>query len=106
LGDQQRSWKLFFFWNPKLKTLFGSAFFVACDSHKPIDMLKKFQTKRGKEVPSSPTKDSPSGDESDKGEVSAGKGPLLCKAGWGGWKPYWFELSGDSLMQFNKRGGE
>lgn len=37
--------------------------------------------------------------------VGVGKGPLQFKQGtWGKWKPYWFELSGESLLQFSKRG--
>ncbi len=31
--------------------------------------------------------------------------PQLFKSGaWGKWKPYWFEVSGDNVMQYAKRG--
>lgn len=36
--------------------------------------------------------------------VGNGKGALLFRQGWGKFKPAWFELSNDSLMQFSKRG--
>lgn len=62
-------------------------------------MFSKFSTNRASSKPAVAS-DSP-----ELAQLGPGKGSLLFKNGaFGKWKPFWFELSGDALMQYNKRG--
>jgi PAS domain S-box-containing protein len=64
-------------------------------------MLKKFQTRRGREE----TKAAEVVSSDEPVLLGRGQGALQFKiGGWAKWKPMWFEHSNDSLLIFNKRG--
>lgn len=67
-------------------------------------MLKRLQTKRGGASSSTNTTHESDFEEDSGGAKVEGKGTLLMKQGWMKWRPFWFELNGEALMQFTKRG--
>lgn len=61
-----------------------------------------FGTRRRGDSTTELTSGSPAKEEDVK--LGDGKGSLLFRKGWGKFKPFWFELSGETLLQFARRG--